>query len=94
MDIVARELGLYNVSPCFAADAASQLPGKGEGYYLLVRETQLAELSGQIGSSKTVGGGNWVVHKTGTFPRLLRLAKGTEPLEDILIVQVESARQN
>ncbi len=94
MDIVARELGLYNRSPCYAADAPSQLPAKGESYYLLVRETQLAELSGQIGPSKTVGGGNWVVHKTGTFPRLLRLAKGTEPLEDILIVEVKPAENN
>ncbi len=92
MDIVARELGLYNRSPCYAADTLSQLPVKGESYYLLVRETQLAELSSQIGPSKTVGGGNWVVHKTGTFPRLLRLAKGTEPLEAILIVQVEPTR--
>jgi hypothetical protein len=37
-----------------------------------------------------VGQGQWVVHKTGTFPRFLRLARGEEPLEDIRIVQVDA----
>jgi hypothetical protein len=33
-----------------------------------------------------------VVHKTGTFPRFLRLAKGMEALEDIRIVQIDAAQ--
>jgi 4-amino-4-deoxy-L-arabinose transferase-like glycosyltransferase len=91
MDIVARELGLYNRSPCYAVDDAAQLPASGR-YFLLISAPQLAELGGRLGSFEQVGQGEWVVHKTGTFPRFLRLAKGTEPLEDIRILQVEGAK--
>ena len=91
MDIVARELGLYNRSPCYAVDDAAQLPQAGR-YYLLVSGEQLAQLGGQLGHMEQVAQGKWVVHKTGTFPRFLRLAKGTEPLEDIRIVQVEDKK--
>jgi 4-amino-4-deoxy-L-arabinose transferase-like glycosyltransferase len=88
MDIVARELGLYNSAPCYAIDDAAQLPASGR-YYLLVREEQLPQLGERLGRAEQVGQGRWVVHKTGTFPRFLRLAKGTEPLEDIRILQVK-----
>ncbi|MBU1424689.1 MAG: glycosyltransferase family 39 protein [Gammaproteobacteria bacterium] len=87
MDIVARELGLYNRSPSYAVEDAAQLPASGR-YYLLVRETQLAQL--HLAHAEQVGQGEWVVRKTGTFPRFLRLAKGTEPLEDIRIMQVDN----
>ncbi len=89
MDIVARELGLYNRAPCYALEDLTQLPRTEGGFYLLIRAAQLSELSR---SFEQVGQGQWVVHKTGTFPRFLRLAKGTEPLEDIRIVQVEGAK--
>jgi 4-amino-4-deoxy-L-arabinose transferase-like glycosyltransferase len=91
MDIVARELGLYNRSPCFAVDDAAQLPQAGR-YYLLVTGEQLAQMSGRLGHVEQVAQGRWVIHKTGTFPRFLRLAKGTEPLEDIRIVLVDGAK--
>ncbi len=88
MDIVARELGLYNRAPSYAVDDVSQLPRTGR-YFLLIRAEQLTQLSQSLGRVEQVGQGPWVVHKTGTFPRLLRLAKGEEPLEDIRIVQIE-----
>ncbi len=88
MDIVARELGLYNGAPCYAFDDAAQLPKSGR-YYLLAREEQLPQLGDRLGRAEQVGQGRWVVHKTGTFPRFLRLARGTEPLEDIRILQVD-----
>jgi 4-amino-4-deoxy-L-arabinose transferase-like glycosyltransferase len=91
MDIVARELGLYNRSLCYAVDDAAQLPKTGR-YYLLVTGEQLAQMSGRLGHIEQVAQGRWVVHKTGTFPRFLRLAKGTEPLEDIRIVQVDGVK--
>ena len=91
MDIVARELGLYNRSPCFAVDDAAQLPQAGR-YYLLVTGEQLAQMSWRLGHIEQVAQGRWIIHKTGTFPRFLRLAKGTEPLEDIRIVQVDGVK--
>jgi hypothetical protein len=35
-----------------------------------------------------VGQGDWVDHKTGTLPRQLKLAKGTEPLEKFSVLRV------
>ncbi|ADE10584.1 ArnT family glycosyltransferase [Sideroxydans lithotrophicus] len=91
MDIVARELGLYDSSPCYAVDDPGQLPKTGR-FYFLVRQSQLEQLRAHLGRFEQMGQGEWVVHKTGTFPRFLRLAKGTEPLEDIRILQVEGVK--
>jgi 4-amino-4-deoxy-L-arabinose transferase-like glycosyltransferase len=86
--IVSRELALYNTSPCFAVGEVASLPSKGESYYLLVRAAQMDSLGGNLGKVEQIAQGNWVVHKTGTLPRMLKLAKGDELLEDIRIVRV------
>ena len=88
MDIVARELGLYRSAPAYAVDNMVQLPAQGS-YFLLIEAGQM----GAVGPlrAEQVGQGNWAVHKTGTFPRWLRLAKGAEPLQDIRILQVGGA---
>ena len=54
----------------------------------MARTEQLERLKGQLGRVDEISEGHWAVHKTGTFPRLLRLAKGLEPLESIEIAQV------
>ncbi len=87
MDIVARELGLYHAAPTVMADEAAQLPA-GAPYYLVVKGEQLPVLRERLGSYEQVGQGNWVVHKTGTLPRFLRLVRSEEPLEDVRIVRV------
>lgn len=91
MDIVARELGLYQRAPCYAVDDAAQLPTTGR-YFLLVRAEQFVQLRGNLGGVEQVGQGRWVVHKTGTLPKLLRMAQGIEPLEDIRIIEVGAMR--
>ncbi len=91
MDIVARELGLYQRAPCYAVDDAAQLPTSGR-YFLLVRAEQFVQLRGNLGGVEQVGQGRWVVHKTGTLPKLLRMAQGIEPLEDIRIIEVGGTR--
>ncbi|MDD4912672.1 MAG: glycosyltransferase family 39 protein [Sideroxydans sp.] len=91
--IVSRELALYNTSPCYAVGDVASLPSKGESYYLLVRAAQLDELGVDLGKVEQIAQGDWVVHKTGTLPRLLKLAKGEELLEDIRLVRVTPALQ-
>lgn len=86
--IVSRELALYNESPCYAVGEVASLPSKGESYYLLVRAAQLDELGTSLGKVEQVAQGDWVVHKTGTLPRLLKLAKCDDLLEDIRLVRV------
>ena len=88
MPMVARELSLYSRAAIHDADEAAQLPAPGNRYFLVARSGQLAQLDARLGRVSAIGEGHWAVHKTGTFPRLLRLAKGREPLEAIRIVQV------
>jgi len=90
--IVSRELALYNASPCYAVGEVANLPSKGSSYYLLVRANQLDELGMNLGKVEQVAQGDWVVHKTGTLPRMLKLAKGDELLEDIRLMRVTPAK--
>ncbi|MEQ1914256.1 MAG: hypothetical protein HOP24_02125 [Sideroxydans sp.] len=86
--IVSRELALYNTSPCYAVSELANLPTKGDAYYLLIRGAELDSLVANLGRVEQIAQGDWVVHKTGTLPRLLNLAKGDELLEDIRLVRV------
>ena len=88
MPMVARELSLYSRASIHDADDAAQLPAAGSHYFLVARTEQLAQLDARLERVDEITEGHWAVHKTGTFPRLLRLAKGQEPLESIKIVQV------
>jgi hypothetical protein len=87
--IVAWELGLYRTSaPSERLDDAARLPPPGQSYFLLLKTAQVPELAPRLGSFKVVGQGDWVDHKTGTLPRQLNLAKGTEPLEKFSLLKV------
>ena len=54
---------------------------------LLVKDAQMAEFA-SLGATQTLAHGDWVDHKTGTLPRQLNLAKGTEPLERMSLIRV------
>jgi len=90
MGIVSRELAVYNAAPVFPAGSPEQLPAAG-AYHLLVSAQDLTAIASKLGRYELIGQGDWVVHKTGTFPRFLRLAKGEEPLQDIRILAVNPA---
>jgi hypothetical protein len=49
-------------------------------------------LGANLGKVEQIAQGDWVVHKTGTLPRLLNLAKGEDLLEDIRLVRVTPAK--
>ena len=85
--IVAWELGIYRSAPSVGVQSASDLPRSGAPYLLLVKDAQLPELAG-LGATQALAHGDWVDHKTGTLPRQLNLAKGTEPLERMSLLRV------
>ncbi len=89
MDLVARELGLYNPAPTVSVRDRQGLPAAGQPYYLVIRATQLAQVDLLPGQVEPVAQGRWVVDKTGLLPRMLQLARGTEPPEDIRILRVD-----
>ena len=87
-DIVAWELALYKHSQSYGIYDADKLPASGSHYFFIVKDEQLAQLRSQLGNFRQIAKEQWVDHKTGILPRLLRLAKGVEPLEMIDIVEV------
>jgi len=86
--IVAWELGIYRSAPSEGVQSALQLPRSGAPYLLLVKDAQWAELRDLGSTAQVLAQGDWVDHKTGTLPRQLKLAKGTEPLERFSLIRV------
>jgi 4-amino-4-deoxy-L-arabinose transferase-like glycosyltransferase len=87
MPEVAKELALYIEAPCQeieTGDALLQIKGS---YHLLVRHEQAQQLHLEPGQFSQLASMDLVVHKTGTFNKLLQLARGTWPLETIDFLQ-------
>ena len=87
MPEVARELALYSEAPCYAIGTAESLLQIKGNYHLLVRHDQARLLHLESARFSQLARMDLVVHKTGTFNKLLQLAKGTWPLEAIDFLQ-------
>jgi 4-amino-4-deoxy-L-arabinose transferase-like glycosyltransferase len=87
MPEVARELSLYTKAPTFELDAAESVAGIRGRYYLIVRDEQARQVQFAPAKFTQVARMNLVVHKTGTLNKLLRLARGTWPLESVDFLQ-------
>jgi len=86
--IVPLEINLYNKRASFDVASPAQLPPAGQPYVLVVRDADWQTLAPAAGPVKVLGSGDWVDHKTGILPRMLRLAKGVEPLDKMHVIQV------
>jgi len=85
-ETTARELALYTGWPTRSVTRVQDLPNaSGNACYLLVRAAQWPALAQQ--DWQALGQGRWVVHKTGTLPRLLQLARDDSLLEDIRLLR-------
>lgn len=87
MPEVARELALYSEAPCHAIGTVESLLQIKGSYHLLVRHDQEQQLHLESARFNQLASMELVVHKTGTFNKLLQLAKGTWPLETIDFLQ-------
>jgi hypothetical protein len=87
MPEVARELALYSKAPCYGVDTVEPFMQNKGNYYLLVRHDQVQQLHLESARFSQIANMELVVHKTGTFNKLLKLAKGTGPLEAIDFLQ-------
>lgn len=87
MPEVARELALYSKVPCYEIETTESLiPPKGN-VYLIVKHEQAQQLHFESSQFRQFANMKLVVHKTGTFDKLLQLAKGVWPLESIDFLQ-------
>ena len=85
---VAREVALYNHHSVYRIIDIAQFPAVGSHYFLIVNEEQLAQFSPQLSNVRPIAKGQWIEHKTGILLKILRLAKGVEPLKAYSIVEV------
>lgn len=87
MPEVARELALYSKAPCQEIETNESIaPAKGN-FYLLIRHEQLQQLHLEPAQYRLLANMKLVDHKTGTFNKLLKLAKGVWPLEPMDLLQ-------
>lgn len=87
-----KELALYSKAPTHRMDALEPTRPPAPSYYLVIRHAQLAGLPLKPAQFRQVAGLDVVVHKTGPFNKLLKLAKGERPLERIDILEIGAPR--
>jgi 4-amino-4-deoxy-L-arabinose transferase-like glycosyltransferase len=87
MPEVGRELALYNPAPCREIESAEALSRLRGNAYLLIRHEQVAQLNLDPAQFRPLASMQVAVHKTGTFNKLLQLAKGVRPLETLDVLQ-------
>jgi 4-amino-4-deoxy-L-arabinose transferase-like glycosyltransferase len=90
MPEVARELALYTTAPCHELDNAESLAPLKGNYYLVARHSEAQELHLEAAQFTQLAAMNQAIHKTGTFGRLLKFARGTGPLHTIDFIQVHA----
>jgi len=90
MPEVARELALYSEAPCLEVDDAESLMQVEGRYYLVARHDQMQQLHLESSRMSSIANMGLVVHKTGTFNKLLQLARGTRPLESVDFMESSS----
>ena len=90
--INAQELSVYTGADGTYIKWLSDIPADTSQYYLVIRSENLEQLSSTIGHFEVLTEGQWVDHKSGLLPRMLRIAKGVEPLEAISVVKVGASR--
>lgn len=83
MPEVARELSLYSKAPCHEIATIESVIQTSGNFYLLVKHDQALRFYMESVQFRHIADMRLVVHKTGTFDKLLQLAKGTWPLESI-----------
>ena len=90
--INAQELSVYSGAESLYIKWLSDIPRPTSPYYLIVRSQELGALSPSLGHFEVIAQGQWVDHKSGLLPRMLRIAKGVEPLEAISVIKVGATR--
>lgn len=81
MPEVARELALYVDAPVRPLDEWSALPSHGEPFRVIARDSDAVRAVAP--ALRTVAVLPLAVHRTGTFDRLLKWARGNGPLESV-----------
>ncbi len=88
MPLECRELGLYLQTTCQPIEDFDSLAQTAGDMTVVLRESDVAQLTQRFPQAKSLATLDVVVHKTGTFNKLIAMAQGTWPLEKIAVVEI------
>ena len=88
MSLECRELGLYLQTPCRPVDDFNSLTQASGDFVIVLRESDVPLLARQFPRLKKIATLDVVIHKTGTFNKLIDMARGTWPLEKVAVLQI------
>jgi 4-amino-4-deoxy-L-arabinose transferase-like glycosyltransferase len=88
MSLECRELGLYLQTTCQPIEDFNSLVRTTGDMTVVLRESDVAQLTQRFPQAKSLATLDVVVHKTGTFNKLIAMAQGTFPLEKVAVVQI------
>ena len=88
MSLECRELGLYLQTTCQPIEDFNSLAQTAGDMTIVLRESNVAQLTQRFPQAKTLATLDVVVHKTGTFNKLIAMAQGNWPLEKVAVVQI------
>ena len=88
MSLECRELGLYLQTTCHPIDDFNSLAQAPGDFVIVLRESDVPLLARQFPQLKKIATLDVVIHKTGTFNKLIAMAQGTWPLEKVAVLQI------
>ena len=88
MSLECRELALYLQTTCRPIDDFNSLAQAPGDFIIVLRESDVLLLARQFPKFKEIATLDVVIHKTGTFNKLLEMAKGSWPLERVAVLQI------
>ena len=88
MSLECRELGLYLQTTCRPIDDFSSLAQVPGGFVIVLRESDVPLLARQFPQLEKIATLDVVIHKTGTFNKLIAMAQGNWPLEKVAVLRI------
>ncbi len=88
MSLECRELALYLQSTCTPIDDLNQLAQSGGDITLLLRDADAAQVQQAFQQAQRLATLDVVIHKTGTFNKLIEMSQGNYPLEKVAILHI------
>jgi hypothetical protein len=89
MPLQCRELGLYLQTTCTPVEDFNGLAQTHGDFLLVLRDSDVAQIAQQFPGTLQLATLEAVIHKTGTFNKLLEMAQGIYPVEKVAVLQVK-----
>lgn len=87
MSLQARELSLYLQQPCESVDDFAAIQPQ-RGFQVVLKESDVPRFAERHPQFSRIASLQLMIHKTGMFPKMLKMAQGTWPTDEIAVLHV------